>query len=143
LLPARFCARHAPQVRLLGPGDTSQVDELRAHCGQEAWQYAGLDEASQHLAAAFEDERIVAMAGYRPWSDEAGDPCILTHPDRRGQGLATKVTSAVVSAALREGKLLLYQTLEANTAAVKVAFKLGYERYGQHVAVRLRAAAPP
>jgi hypothetical protein len=23
------------------------------------------------------------MAGYRPWTDHAGDPCVLTHPEAR------------------------------------------------------------
>jgi hypothetical protein len=53
------------------------------------------------------------------------------------------VTSAVVSEALANSKLLLFQTLESNEAAVRVAFALGFERYANHVAVRLKRDAPP
>jgi hypothetical protein len=49
----------------------------------------------------------------------------------------------VVQRALNEGKLLLYQTLEANSGAVHIARKLGYEQYARHVAVRLRNDRPP
>jgi len=74
------------------------------------------------------------MAGYRPWGDHAGDPCVLTHPEFRGRGYGTAVVSSVVAEALEEGKLLLYQTLEANRGAVQLAVNLGYEQYARHVA---------
>ena len=43
---------------------------------------------------------------------------------------------------LKEGRLLLYQTLEANRGAVKIALNLGYHQYGRHVAVRLKSETP-
>jgi hypothetical protein len=52
------------------------------------------------------------------------------------------VVSVTVELSLAAGKLLLYQTVESNTAAVKLAQRLGYERYAQHVAVRRKADAP-
>jgi predicted GNAT family acetyltransferase len=94
------------------------------------------------MAAYFDGERIVAMAGYRPWNEFAGDPCVLTHPEFRGRGYGTAVVSAVAAAALAKGKLLLYQTLEANRGAVQIALKLGYEQYARHVAVRLKRESP-
>jgi predicted GNAT family acetyltransferase len=104
---------------------------------------SGLDEVKHHMAARFAGKNIVAMAGYRPWSDQAGDPCVLTHPEFRGQGYGTAVVSPVVEAALENGKLLLYQTLEANRGAVQIALKLGYEQYARHVAIRLKRESPP
>ena len=47
----------------------------------------------------------------------------------------------VLVAVLAQGHLLLYQTLEANVAAVRLAFSLGYARYANHLAVRLRASS--
>lgn len=82
------------------------------------------------------------MAGYRARREEVGDPCIMTHPTFRGGGRGAAVASAVVAAALSNGKLLLYQTLESNEASVRLALSLGYERYANHVAVRLRREAP-
>jgi predicted GNAT family acetyltransferase len=90
----------------------------------------------------FQGSILLAVAGYRAWTDVAGDPCILTHTDFHGRGYGTAVASAVVQRALNEGKLLLYQTLEANLGAVHIARKLGYEQYARHVAVRLRNDRP-
>src|SRR4030095_4284593 len=94
------------------------------------------------MAAYFDGKRITAMAGYRPWNDHAGDPCVLTHPDFRRRGDGTVVVSSVVAAALEERKLLLYQTLEANRGAVQIAANLGYEQYARHMAVRLKRESP-
>jgi hypothetical protein len=47
--------------------------------------------------------------------------------------------SAVVEQGLKEGRLLLYQTLEANRGAVKIALNLVYHQYGRPVAVRLKS----
>lgn len=101
-----------------------------------------LDKVKHHMAAYFDGTRIAAMAGYRPWNDHAGDPCVLTHPEFRQRGCGTAAVSAVVAAALEEGNLLLYQTLESNRSAVQIALNLGYEQYARHVAVRLNRESP-
>ena len=51
--------------------------------------------------------------------------------------------SITVKLALKEGKVPLYQTLESNVAAIKIARRLGYERYAQHFAVRLNTDVHP
>jgi GNAT superfamily N-acetyltransferase len=142
LLPDRFRRYKTPEARFLGPSDAAVVEAFRTACGQEAWEYAGLEEATSYLAAICEGDRIASLAGYRAWGDDAGDPCVLTHPAYRGRGWATATTSAVVGHALDDGKLPLYQTLETNTPAIKIARRLGYEPYARHVAVRLRAETP-
>ncbi|MGH7389523.1 MAG: GNAT family N-acetyltransferase [Candidatus Rokuibacteriota bacterium] len=132
-----------PHVRCLGPDDAAAVEAFRAECGQDAWGHAGFGETTSYLAAIREGDRIVSRAGYnRLWRDEAGGPCILTHRAHRGRGWATATTSAVAGRALREGKVLLYQTLETNTASIRIARRLGYEQYARHVAVRLKAETP-
>ena len=111
----RFRPTRSGNVRFIGRDDSAAVDRFRVGCGAEEWEKSsGLDEVTHHMAAYFDGERIAAMAGYRPWNDYAGDPCVLTHPEFRRRGYGTAVVSAVVAAALGEGKLLLYQTLEAN-----------------------------
>jgi hypothetical protein len=142
LAPDRFRPRAHPDVRSLTPADAPAVAVFRRECGEDAWAESGLEEATHAVAAAFEGGRVVAMTGYRAWSDDAGDPCVLAHPAHRRSGWATATTSAVVAAALADGKLLLYQTLEANTGAVKVALALGYEQYARHFAMQLQRDAP-
>ena len=143
LQPERFRPCVAPRVSFLAPGDAALVEAFRRECGEDAWEYAGFNDATSHLAAIREGDRVLSLAGYnRVWRDEAGGPCILTHRAHRGRGWATATTSAVVERALQEGKTLLYQTLEANTASIRLARRLGYEQYARHVAVRLKADTP-
>jgi GNAT superfamily N-acetyltransferase len=138
----RFRPAPSSQVRFVGPNDSAAVGRFRTECGADVWESGGLDEATQHMTVYLDGERITAMAGYRPWNDVAGDPCVLTHPDYRRRGCGTAVVSLVVAAALEQGKLLLYQTLEANRGAVQIALNLGYEQYGRHLAVRLKRESP-
>ena len=140
--PGRFRPVSAPEVRFVGSTDGAAIDRFRLECGADDLASSALDKVRDHLAAFFQGTKIVALAGYRPWSDVAGDPCVLTYLDVRGRGYGTAVVSAVVAQALQDGKLLLYQTLEANQGAVHIALKLGYERYARYVAVRLKRDAP-
>jgi GNAT superfamily N-acetyltransferase len=140
--PDAFRPYAADGVRFLGPDDAPAIEELRRECPEDAGESSWIDEEAHHLAARIDGHRILALTGYRPWSEDAGDPCVLTHPLHRGRGWATATTSAVIAWALEEGKLLLYQTLEANLAAVKLAAKLGYRQYARYFAVRLKREAP-
>jgi GNAT superfamily N-acetyltransferase len=130
-----------PGIRKLQPEDERAIHALRAACGRD-WEVSGLQEAEGWRHACFEREKITAMAGYRAKSDQAGEPCILTHPDFRGQRRGTAVARAVVREALAHGKLLLSQTLESNSSARRIALALGYERYATHLAVRLESDSP-
>jgi predicted GNAT family acetyltransferase len=135
--PGKFRPVSAPEVRSVQLNEAA-IDPFRAECGSSAWESSGLDEIKGRAAAYFQGTRIAAMAGYRPWSDLAGDPCVLTHPEFRGRGYGTAVVSAVVNQALQEGNLLLYQTLEANQGAMRIARTLGFKQYARRVAVRLK-----
>lgn len=140
--PSRFRPVDSPSVRTVGAEDSAAVERFRGACSPGDWESGGLDRARHGLVAYFQGDKIVAVAGYRAWTEAAGDPCVVTHPDHRGRGCGTAVVSAVVGRALREGKLLLYQTLEANRSAVRIALRLGYEQCARHVAVRLKAETP-
>lgn len=142
LEPSRFRPVVAGDVRFVGPDDTTAVDDFRAECGEDVWRSGSLHKVENYMAASFDGNEIVALAGYRPWNEAAGDPCVLTHPKHHGKGHGTAVVSAVVAAALGDGKLLLYQTLEANRAALQIALKLGYEQYARHLAARLKRESP-
>jgi GNAT superfamily N-acetyltransferase len=142
LSPTHFRPFKSRSVRQPAAGDLPAIHAFLAECGEEGTADSGLDAATLYQAAYFNNGRIAALSGYRPWNDLAGGPCVLTHLEYRGRGWGTAVVSMTVELALAAGKLLLYQTLESNTAAVKLAQRLGYERYAQHVAVRLKAHAP-
>jgi GNAT superfamily N-acetyltransferase len=137
-----FSPFESANVRELTPHDSGAVDTFRAECMADELSVSGIDKTTLYRTAFFNYGRIVALSGYRPWSDTVGDPCVLTHPEYRTQGCGAAVVSMTVKLALNEGKVPLYQTLESNVGAVKIARRLGYERYAQHFAVRLNTDAP-
>ena len=139
LEPAKFKAQPSGSVRALVGADALAVEEFRSACGED-WNMP--DNAELFRYAYFEAGTVTAMAGYRAWSDKAGDACVITRPTARRRGHGAAVTSAVVAEALTHGKLLLYQTLESNQPAVRIALSLGYERYANHLAVRLNRDSP-
>lgn len=141
LEPHRFVHRAEPLVQKLSSAPPNVIDRFRSECGTRAWDESGLATAELWRYACFEGAQITALAGYRRLRGCAGGPCVLTHPDFRGQGRGAAVAAAVVADALANAELLLYQTLESNQAAIKLARGLGYERYGSHVAVRLKPDA--
>jgi GNAT superfamily N-acetyltransferase len=132
----------SPHVRALTDADADVVAAFRDACGTDGWSDAAFDKAVLFRAGYFDDGRLVAMAGFRPWSATAGDPCVLTLPDYRGRGCAKAVVSHVLSTAFAHEQTPLYQTLESNVAAVGVALSVGYARYANHLAVRLTTDAP-
>lgn len=129
-------------VRTLTDVDAEAVAVFREACGAEGWSDAAFDKAVMFRAGYFDGGRLVAMAGFRPWSASAGDPCVLTLPDYRGRGCAKAVVSRVLASALAQDQTPLYQTLEANVTAVGVALAVGYTRYANHIAVRLASDVP-
>jgi GNAT superfamily N-acetyltransferase len=130
-------------VRALTSADFDVVREFRNACRADDWDDSALENAPAFRAGYLNDGHIVCMAGFRPRSATAGDPCVATLPDHRGRGYAKATVSHVLAAALADNHVVLYQTLEANAAAVGVALSLGYVRYANHIAVRLTTDEPP
>jgi GNAT superfamily N-acetyltransferase len=126
-----------PRVRPVVGSDRAGIERLRERCGEDAWSVSGLSDVGALGYIYPEGVEITAMAGLREKSDKVGDLCVLTDPRLRGEGRGAAVVSAVTRDALASGCLVLYQTLEANRAAVRLALSLGFARYGNHLAVRL------
>lgn len=141
LEPARFVHKPNNSVRAVDDSDRAAVEQFREACGAD-WNDGALDKAGLWRHAFFERGLITAMAGYRALANNAGDPCVLTRSDARSGGRGAAVTAAVVAEALANGKLLLYQTLESNHPAVRIALSLGFDRYANHLAIRLNREAP-
>jgi predicted GNAT family acetyltransferase len=89
----------------------------------------------KQLFGCFLDDRIVAVAGNIMWDPRTANPGVITHPDYRQKGYGVAVVSAAVRSALNNNYLVLLQTLIANTPAMKIAQRLGFQPYAQHVAV--------
>jgi GNAT superfamily N-acetyltransferase len=142
LAPGHFNPYVSPRVKWPSADDASVQPALEAHCSAKEVEHAGLSQAQEFRASFWSSGEVVALSGYRAWSERAGDPCVLTHPSYRGRGCGAAAVSSTVARAIAADKLLLFQTLESNRAAVKLALGLGYRRYARHVAVRLERDAP-
>ncbi len=140
LEPERFRAVPDANVERIDGDPTAAFGEFRDAVGAEAWDEDGIDDARAFVAVRRDGSQPVALCGYRQWAADAGDPCVVVHPRFRGRGYGTAVVSAVVQSALAAGKTLLYQTLESNVGATAIAAKLGYERFAQHIAIRLKSS---
>jgi GNAT superfamily N-acetyltransferase len=139
LSPSELCPVGDDRVALLTDGIAEAVEGFRAGIAEGDWNDGGLDGVGPPLALLRESGRIVAMSGYRAWNETTGDACVLVAPEFRGRGLGAAVTSAVVQAALGQGRLVLYQTLESNQGALAIARRLGFRRFATYLAIRLHA----
>jgi predicted GNAT family acetyltransferase len=124
-------------ARLLVKEDFPLVDELRRSCEELAWEHGGSEVEGSPTAGAFENGRLVSLAGYEVWDDAIAHISVVTHPDFRGHGHGRAVVTQVAAAALEAGLLPQYRTLEANAGSIRIAEALGFERYATSVAVRL------
>jgi GNAT superfamily N-acetyltransferase len=138
--PSGFRPARSENVRAVGESDAPAVASFREVVSPDDWRNSGLDEASHDRAAYFEGETISALAGLRRRDAKVADPCVLTHPAHRRTGRGRRVVGHVIGRALARGSVLLYQTLESNHGAVRLALGLGYEPYARHIAVRLTTA---
>jgi len=76
------------------------------------------------------DDRLQAVAGVHVCSDEYNIAVlgnITTHPDHRGRGLATALTSHLTAELVEEGKLVCLNVKVDNLPAIRCYEKLGFE----------------
>ncbi|WP_032915594.1 MULTISPECIES: GNAT family N-acetyltransferase [Streptomyces] len=77
---------------------------------------------------------LLTAAGYRHWPRDTAHLCVLTAPERRGQGLARRVASAATAHALAAA--LLPQWRARPPASRRVARALGFQELGRQLSVR-------
>jgi GNAT superfamily N-acetyltransferase len=134
--PAKFRPLALPSVRAVTASDRAMLEAVAADCRKTGWDPA--KEATSFQHAIVVEGRIVALSGYRPTGESAGDPFVFVAEEHRRKGWGTAVLGAVVEEALANGNLVLFQTLESNEAAVRIALGLGFQRDSTHMAVRLK-----
>jgi RimJ/RimL family protein N-acetyltransferase len=137
----------APDVRRLteDDGDAEQLDKLRAACAADEWNEGGFAEPAGAdrgepgpvLFGAFRDGVLVAAANLTAWRDHPSDVGLLTHPEHRGTGLATRLAVTASRHALDTGGLVRYRALVTNRPSLAIARRLGYQEFGRNLAVRL------
>jgi GNAT superfamily N-acetyltransferase len=138
LVPEQFRPALSPHVRRLLPEDRPGLLALRAACDPDEWSDIDFDPDEPEVFGYFARETLVAAARNMLWAPDAANHGVVTHPAWRGRGCGRAVVSASIQHALDRGRLILYQTLLANTPAVALARSLGVREYARHLAVRLR-----
>jgi RimJ/RimL family protein N-acetyltransferase len=73
-------------------------------------------------------------------TDFAGAPAdvgLATLPGARGRGHATALAADMLAACFVDVEVAIYRALVTNEASLAVARRLGFEGYGENVAIRL------
>jgi RimJ/RimL family protein N-acetyltransferase len=143
--PASF-APVAGEVRRLHREDARALNMLYSTEGGPTG-YTGEHIEQGVYYGAYETGRLVSVAGTHVVAPNAGVAVVgnvFTHPDFRGKGLATRVTSAVTGELFeRRGCALVALTVNpANIPAVRAYRRLGYEPGAPVVEARLSRRDP-
>lgn len=134
--------REALGVQMIGPceapllGEGEAVIELGDADAADMQALARLTEPGPFLPRTHRmgrflgvrrDGRLLAMAGERlrpaGWTEISGVCC---HPDARGQGLARRLSAAVLSRILARGEQAFLHAWRSNTAAIALYESLGF-----------------
>lgn len=86
-----------------------------------------------HVAGAIRDNMLVSFAYTFATSDRHADIGVVTHPDWRGQDLATSVSATVIMAVQAEGRTPVWSCGSTNLASMRVASKLGMQEVSRRV----------
>jgi RimJ/RimL family protein N-acetyltransferase len=123
------------EVRPLTGRDARQINRLYRADGTPTFYTAqNINDAVYH--GAFEDERLVAVAGTHVVSALDGIAVagnVFVHPAYRGRGLAARVTSAVTRHLLGTCRDVVLSVDPANIPAVRAYERVGYREVGRLV----------
>lgn len=129
-LPHSAPAADPPEVDglvTLGPADVPDILALIAIAEPGPFAVRTI-ETGHYLGIRSTGGRLVAMAGERmqvPGGRELSAVC--THPDHRGQGLATILVWHVVARMRAAGELPFLHAVATNTTAIRLYEQLGFE----------------
>lgn len=127
-------------VRLLTADDRSALESLQGACGEEGWEHSGIAADRPPIFGRFVADTLVAAGTLEDVGEGLRNVGIVTHPDHRRQGHGKAVVSVMSEHAIKEGAALQYRTLVTNLPSVGIASSLGYHKWGESLAVRLRPA---
>ena len=133
LEPARFRPVSGSAVVEIEPADAAELEAASS----EADVNEAKPTAAAMLLAIVDDIGVAAVCGYEAWRDRIAHMIVLTHPARRGRGLARVVSSAATTRALAAG--LIPQWRSRVPASQRIAASLGYERIGNQLSFHIPA----
>ena len=124
-----------------------QLEALYAHGGGDAFRQRSLELGVFY--GVFDGAQLVSVAGTHIVSEServAALGNVMTHPDYRGRGLASRVTSAVCEELLERGiGMIGLSVSRSNEAAIRVYEKIGFKRcvpFYEGTAIRIEIKDP-
>lgn len=129
----------AADGRRMTDDDAAAVAAFRAAVPGDEWHEGGFgDDLPDDTWLATADDAVVAMGNLTAFAGRDADVGLVTHPAHRGAGHATRLATAMLAACFDDGvEVVRYRALATNVGSLAVARRLGFERYGENVAVRL------
>ncbi|MDG4827293.1 GNAT family N-acetyltransferase [Asanoa sp. WMMD1127] len=118
----------------LGPADLAELEDLYAAAYPGNWFDRRMLETGQYVGIR-RAGRIVAVAGVHVWSPVYRVSAIgnvTVHPDRRGQGLAQRVTAALCHRLRATTDVVTLNVKTDNAAAVAAYRKIGFTTVGHY-----------
>jgi len=122
--------------RRLDRGDPL-LAELRQACGESEWAEGGFADPDGVIYAIEEDGSLAAAGNLTSFRGYPADIGLLTRPDARGRGLATRVAVQMISDALPAAGIIRYRALVTNSPSLAIARSLGFAACGQNLIARL------
>jgi GNAT superfamily N-acetyltransferase len=124
-------------------GTDDALLQLLDRCGPDTSSEVGFppepasaDPRTTRFYGLTEDGELVAAGNMTEWRGLAGDVGVLTRPDARRRGLATRVAATMTADALATTSVVRYRALTTNTPSLTVASRLGFEPYGENYRAR-------
>ena len=108
--------------------DRVALEGLLAAVAADELDESGVPRVTSSVSVARHDGAVVAACGYIHWPAELGHLCVLTHPDHRNRGHATRVGAHAAARAEAEG--LIPQWRARVPASQAVARAIGFAEVG-------------
>lgn len=136
------------ELRSIGDDDAGPLERFRAACDPEEWAEGGFAHVpapagevpagpAQLLFGAFQDGSLVAAANLTEWRGQPSDVGVLTLPEHRRAGIATRLAALASRHALDTAGIARYRAAVTNRPSRAIAGKLGFQEFGRNLVVRL------
>ncbi len=129
----RFPSVSAAGVERLGLKDLIAIQHLYGNYPNQPDAFHERQLAMGPFFGIRENKEIISIAGVHilsSWASVAAIGNVFTRPDRRGQGLATRTSAAVVQAVLEQGiDTIVLNVAMDNEPALRCYENLGFTRY--------------
>jgi len=119
--------------------DDSLLAGLRQACGETEWAEGGFADPDGLIYGIEEDGCLAAAGNLTSFRGYPADVGLLTRPDARGRGLATRLAVQMIADALPPAGIIRYRALVTNSPSLAIARSLGFVGCGQNLIARLPA----